>query len=185
MTDQNQNQSPFEKILNLDPGSTPVFDDKPLGVSSTAIAERGAALTDPTTGEIVARTSVPTLEEINKEERLEDLHIDGQLENIHDSAIIAFEKSSRMADEVDPKFAARNAEVAAQYLKIALDSVSTRIDAKHKRAKVRQGDIEAGKSSINNNTVIVTADRNELLRQILGGKAIEDGQVIEGKVIES
>ena len=169
MSDKKAN--PLEDIFNIEPGSTPVFHD--IHVSSASqVNERESSLIDPTTGEIVERSSMPAEIDIEKEERIEDLHIDGQLEGVHTNAIIAFEKSSRMAEEVDPKFAARNAEVAAQYLTIALNAVNSRVDAKFKRQKIRQSKLTAGAPSTINNTVIV-ADRNALLQQILGIKEIE------------
>jgi len=153
--------NPLESVFDIDPGSTPLFVDPPLSDPN----ERATTLPDPTTGEVVKRKSDPSTPEIDREERLEDLHIDQQLETIHSSALVAFEKSARMAEEVDPKFAARNAEVAAQYLNIALSAVNSRVDAKFKRQKVRLAKETSGQPSTVNNNVIV-ADRNELLKQI-------------------
>ena len=158
-------QSPLESIFDIEPGSTPVFTE---GLCTDGfLNERATTLVDPTTGETVNRSSSPDLNEVTKEERLEDLHIDQQLESIHSHAIVAFEKSSRMADEVDPKFAARNAEVAAQYLNLALNAVSLRVEAKYKRQKVRlAANKESQNSGIPNNGVVLV-DRNALLRQLL------------------
>jgi hypothetical protein len=172
----NPKASPLEAVFNLEPESTPVFDDN----FETAENERASQLVDPTTGDIVERSSSPTLPEIEKEERLEDLHIDSQLENIHSSAIVAFEKSSRIAQETDPKFAARNAEVAAQYLTIALNAVNSRVDAKFKRQKVRQTEREAGTPGTVNNTVIV-ADRNTILDQIFNRDSNGVTNIIEAE----
>lgn len=158
--------NPLENVFNIDPGSTPVFAD--IHPSATgSMNERGSALVDPTSGEIIPRSIDADILALDKEERIDDLHIDTQLEGVHNNAIIAFEKSARMAEEVDPKFAARNAEVAAQYLNIALNAVNSRIDAKYKRQKVRIAKEGAGTpTSINNN--IFVADRNQLLKQIFG-----------------
>jgi hypothetical protein len=164
----NDKANPLESIFNIEPGSTPVFHD--IHVDTAAqINERASTLIDPTNGEIVARSSSPEELELEKEERIEDLHIDGQLETVHTYAIIAFEKSSRMAEEVDPKFAARNAEVAAQYLTIALNAVSSRVDAKYKRAKVKITKEKKDVALPNRSTVIIM-DRNTLLKEILGNK---------------
>jgi hypothetical protein len=160
------NSNPLENIFDIDPGSTPTFDDMHPSVTGQ-MNERSSALVDPTTGEIVPRKSNADTADLDMEERLEDLHIDGQLEQIHNIAITAFEKSARMAEEVDPKFAARNAEVAAQYLTLALNSVNSRVDAKFKRQKVRLSKETAGAPSTVNNNVFV-ADRNVLLKQIFG-----------------
>jgi hypothetical protein len=155
---------PLEGIFDIEPGSTPVFHDI-HGGTGLPTNERSSQLLDPTSGEVVERKVDATIDELEIEERLEDLHIDGQLETIHSNAIIAFEKSSRMAEEVDPKFAARNAEVAAQYLNIALNAVNSRVDAKFKRQKVRMSK-DISPKTVNNNVII--ADRNSLLKQIFG-----------------
>lgn len=152
---------PLEEIFDIEEGST--FKNSPVVIKS----ERAGSLIDPTSGEILPRSIELTPTEVDREERIEEMHIDGQLDSIHTSAMIAYEKSARMAEEVDPKFAARNAEVAAQYLNIALNAVNSRIDAKFKRQKVRLAREGGSKPTTVNNNVIV-ADRNELLRQILG-----------------
>ena len=163
MSDDEKKPNPLESVFNIDPGSTPVFADAPSIVGQ--VNERAVALVDPVTGDIIERSTEPDFMAIEKEERIEDLHIDGQLESVHNAALIAFEKSARMSEEADPRFAARNAEVAAQYLNIALNAVNSRVDAKFKRQKIRQTAIKAGTPGTVNNNIIV-ADRNELLKQI-------------------
>jgi len=160
----------FENIFNIEPRSTSVFSDNFKDEVSTN--ERASTLIDPTSGEIVARSSTPEDIELEKEERIEDLHIDGQLETVHTSAIIAFEKSSRMAEEVDPKFAARNAEVAAQYLTIALNAVNSRIDSKYKRQKVKLAK-EKKDGVLPNGSTVIIMDRNALLKEILNKDVID------------
>lgn len=161
MSDKKAN--PLEGLFDIEPGSTPTFHDS----IKSEVNERASMLVNPTTGELVIRKIDPSQSEIDSEERMEDLHIDGQLESLHMSAVIAFEKSARMAEEVDPKFAARNAEVAAQYLTIALNAVNSRVDAKYKRQKTRMDKITTATPGTVNNTVIV-GDRNEILKQIFG-----------------
>ena len=125
----NQTPHPLESVFNIQPGTTPL---------STASASVSNEMLDPSTGEIVVRKTEDVSDlEIAKEERIEDLKIDGQIDVIHGAAMTAFEAQHRLSQEVDPKFSARNAEVAAQYLKIALDAVGTRVDTKFKRNKIR------------------------------------------------
>ena len=138
----NQTPHPLESVFNIQPGTTPL---------STASASVSNEMLDPSTGEIVVRKTEDVSDlEIAKEERIEDLKIDGQIDVIHGAAMTAFEAQHRLSQEVDPKFSARNAEVAAQYLKIALDAVGTRVD--------------------------IVADRNDLLKNMFenSGKAIEE-----------
>jgi hypothetical protein len=149
---------PLESVFSIEPGSTPV---------QTAAAQVSAEMVDPATGDIIERkTEGVTDPEIAKEERIEDLKIDNQIDVIHSAAMGAFEAQLRLSQEVDPKFAARNAEVAAAYLKIALDSVGTRVDAKYKRSKVRLAQNE-GPRSVQNNLIV--ADRNDLLKNLFEG----------------
>lgn len=154
---------PLEKVFDLEPSSW----ESPVIPKSS---EREKNLLDPTTGELVPRTAEPNQGDLEKEERLEDLHIDGQLETIHSAAMDAFEKQVRMSDEVDPRFAARNAEVAAQYLTIALNATNSRVDAKAKRQKIRlQKQIAAGAAGGNTitNSNVIIADRNAVLKALL------------------
>ena len=159
-TDEAEDANPLEKVFNIEPGSTPVFAPTP---NSYEMSDRGHSLIDPTSGEMLPRVLDADTEQLEKEERIEDLHIDAQLDGIHSAAITAFEKSARMAEEVDPKFAARNAEVAAQYLNIALNAVNSRVDAKFKRQKVRLTKMTAGAPATVNNTNVFVGDRNALL----------------------
>ena len=153
------NSTPLENLFDLDPGSTP----KAVIIEKKTTTE----LIDPTTGEIIERkVDGPTAIELAKEERVEDFKIDGQLETVHTAAMQAFEAQHALSQQVDPKFSARNSEVAAQYLNIALDSIKTRGDLKYKRQKIRiASDPETvGRAPTQNNLVI--ADRNDVLRSL-------------------
>lgn len=155
---------PLESVFNIEPGTTPM---------SVASAQVSNEILDPSTGEVIERkVEGATQAEIDKEERIEDLKIDGQIDSIHGAALSAFEAQHRLSQEVDPKFSARNAEVAAQYLKIALDAVGTRVDSKYKRAKVRLSQND-GPRQVQNNLIV--ADRNSLLQDLFdkSNKVIE------------
>jgi len=158
---------PLESVFNIEAGTTPL---------SVASAQVSNEMLDPSTGEIVVRKVEGASDaDIAKEERIEDLKIDGQIDVIHGAAITAFEAQHRLSQEVDPKFSARNAEVAAQYLKIALDAVGTRVDTKYKRNKLRL-EQTAGPRQVQNNLIV--ADRNDLLKNLFEGS----GKIIEQEV---
>lgn len=171
MNDQDENDKldPIAAVFGLDT-PTPTFAD--IHPSNTGnLNEKASTLVDPTTGQLVPRkVDEVTLSDLEKEERIEDLQIDAQLDHVHNVAIEAFEHQQRMSQEVDPKFSARNSEVAAQYLKIALDAVSQRVDAKYKRQKVRIAKQDIGTPGTVNNNVIV-ADRNALLKELINKKS--------------
>lgn len=157
---------PLEDLLGITPGSTyqglppstPEVDPSPETRTSIAV-------TDEATGMIVERSLAPTDEELDREERLEDITNGQKLDSIYKVAYTAFENQHRMSQEVDPKFSARNAEVAAMYLKIALDSVESKVGAQHKRAKVRiaRGTLGTPRSVQNN---VIVADRNTILQSL-------------------
>lgn len=90
-----------------------------------------------------------------------DVEIEQQFQTIYDVALTAFESSRDTAEIVDPKFAARNAEVAAVYLNTALAAAKEKAMLKQHKDKIEQS---AGAKTVNNTVVI--ADRNELLRQM-------------------
>jgi len=150
----------LEATFNIEAGSTPNFQDKVekhLPVAGT--------ITDPQTGEIIVREIDASHELIDKEDRIEDLQIDGKLNEIYDNAITAFNNHAGLAENADPRFSARNGEVAAQYLKLALDSTNSKVEAKYKRNKVRIARMGAGTpNSVQNNLVV--ADRNDVLKSI-------------------
>lgn len=167
MNNPTDTSHPLEKVFDLDPIAWQSPQVHP-------VSERERALINPISGEIIERSDKPDYNALEKEERLEDLHIDGQLENIHVAAMEAYTKQTRMMDEVDPRFAARTGEVAAQYLSIALSATNSRVDAKFKRQKVRIAKAAAGTpdSVITNNNLIV-GDRNDVLKALLAqGQAI-------------
>lgn len=161
------NTHPLEDLFNLEPGSTPSpfkFEDSLVPPSRLSI-ENSASIVDPATGELISRTS-DGASDLEKEERIEDLHIDAHLDNIRGAAHGAFEAQLRLSQEVDPKFSARNAEVAAQYLNIALNAVNSKINAKFKRQKIRiEKNASLVPNTVNNNVIL--ADRNQLLQEIM------------------
>lgn len=166
-------EHPLETVFGLDAGTT--FSEEVVNTLST----RPSELVDPTTGKVVSRSSEAQPDELEKEERLEDLHIDGQLDVIHSTALQAYEKQTRLIEEVDPKFAARNAEVAAQYLTLALNAVNSRVDAKYKRQKVRLAKATSNAPGTVNNNVIV-ADRNQLLKLMQEAKEVKGETIFAG-----
>lgn len=117
---------------------------------------------------IESGTTISTVQEVNPEiiegaieenTNQEDVAISRQLATVFGYAIDAFEQQTQMVQEVEPKFAARNAEVAAQYLNIALNSINTRATIRNNKLKLKAGSkaevVEGG---------AIMADRNELLK---------------------
>jgi len=131
----------LEDVFGIEPGST-------------------ISKVQPQTTEIVAtmEDSADTSSLINEEDRA----VSSQLATIYGYAIDAFEQQTQMVQEVDPRFAARNAEVAAQYLNIALNSVNTRAKIRHEKLKLK---VDGSTPNTVNQNLIV-ADRNEILKML-------------------
>lgn len=152
---------PIEDFLDIEPGSTQqAFQDSATPQTN--------ALIDPTSGEVIERkTNEVTEEQLVREERIEDLQVDAQLGEIHTAAMQAFYQQAALAQQVDPKFSARNAEVAAQFLTAALNTVNSRVDAKFKRQKIRldkQKLTDGVPNSVQNNLIVT--DRNSLMKSL-------------------
>jgi hypothetical protein len=151
--------SPFEALFNIQPGSTPVAHELP----SDAYTKVGGNLVDPISGEIIQQTVDANSAEIDKEDRLEDLKLQGQMDTIHAAALGAFNQQQTLSQEVDPKFSARNSEVAAQFLTIALNAVAQRAKTKNDRQKLRLAkEGGSGPSTVNNNLIV--ASREDMLK---------------------
>lgn len=92
----------------------------------------------------------------------EDAAIDKKIDAVYDAAIDAFNTQTAYTEIIEPRYAARNAEVAANYLTIALNAAAT-------RARVK-GDRKRGAAFIpfnnGNPNGTVTASREEILRMI-------------------
>lgn len=101
------------------------------------------------------------------EDRNKDTEIDGQLDEVYDIALQAFNTQNELTQSIDPRYSARNAEVGAQYLRIALDAAAQKsnklINNKKLRGSKGQSDIE-NNGTINNN--IIVADRNQILQML-------------------
>lgn len=87
-----------------------------------------------------------------------DKELESQLQDLYDMALEAFENQQEDADGVDPRFRARNAEVAVQYLKTALEAVREKSLLKQHKDKV-----DVKRTGTSNTNVLIT-DRNDLIR---------------------
>ena len=94
---------PLEEVLDLEPGTTLV----------PALPERSTEL-------------VVTDEYDNKDNEIEQ-----QFQEIYDAAMDAYETQALDAEKVEPKYRARNQEVAVQYLNAALNAAKEKAGMKH------------------------------------------------------
>jgi hypothetical protein len=94
----------------------------------------------------------------------DDVLVEQRIDEVYDAAMSAFNNQTAFIEVIDPKFAARNAEVAANYLNIALQAATNRAKVKTDRKKANQQFVPYTNNKITNNTVICT--REEVLRMI-------------------
>jgi hypothetical protein len=109
-----------------------------------------------TEGELAEMAEVPQPEEKDEEDR----EIDSKIDAIYDAALETFQQQTEYTQIIEPRYAARNAEVAASYLSIALNAAATR--AKVKGERKRQAAFVPYKDKSQNNVVV--ANREEIMR---------------------
>jgi hypothetical protein len=92
----------------------------------------------------------------------EDIEIDRKVDEVYEAAIGAFNTQTAYLEVIEPRYAARNAEVAANYLNIALNAASVRAKVKGDRKK------NAAFVPFSNNKTsgAVVASREDLLRMM-------------------
>lgn len=114
---------------------------------------------DDTDYEVAEVQSQPV--EVVKDE--EDIDTDQKIDAVYDAALEAYQNQTAMVELLEPRYAARNAEVAATYLNIALQAATSKARVKNDRKRVGQF-IPGAPNKITNNTIV--ASREEILRMI-------------------
>jgi hypothetical protein len=82
---------------------------------------------------------------------------------VYDAALETFQNQMAYTEIVEPRFAARNAEVAASYLNIALNAAATRARVKGDRARTKTFVPYANGRNANGTVV---ASREDIMRMI-------------------
>lgn len=104
-----------------------------------------------------------------------DKQLDTEYQQISNMALSAYEEMLEMA--IDSKQPARMAEVAAQFLNIALDSVNKKANHKQHKDKINVRNKAKPSKTVNNNLII---SRNDLLNKI----KTDHIDVIDGEIVE-
>lgn len=92
----------------------------------------------------------------------DDIEIDKKIDAVYDAAFEAFNQQTQYAEIVEPRYAARNAEVAANYLNIALNAAAARARVKSDRKRAGSFIPYAGKTQNN----VVVASREDIMKLI-------------------
>ena len=132
-------QNPLDALFN-----TPAFNDD--------------------TEEKYVQTTEGTLSEITPPPEVDpaDVENDARIDAVYNAALDAFTQQTQYQEIIEPRYAARNAEVAANYLTIALNAAAT-------KARVR-GDRKKQSAFVpytnNKASNVVVASREDILRMI-------------------
>jgi len=111
-----------------------------------------------TEGELAEMRAPPEVEEKDDEDR----EIDAKIDAVYDAALETFQQQTEYTQIIEPRYAARNAEVAASYLAIALNAAATRAKVKGERKRQASFVPYAGKTQNN----VVVASREEIMRML-------------------
>jgi hypothetical protein len=95
----------------------------------------------------------------------DDLMIEKNIDTVYDAALMAYENQTALTEIIEPRYAARNAEVAAAYLNIALAAANSRAKVKTDRKRANQAFVPYANGGKTTNNIVV-ADRNTLLKMI-------------------
>lgn len=106
--------------------------------------------------QVTEKDMVPTDVVPVAEKDEEDVEIDVKIDTVYTEAIDTFRQQMQYAEIVEPRYAARNAEVAANYLNIALGAAGMRAKVKSDRKKTNAFVPYAGKNP--NGAVVASLD---------------------------
>jgi len=145
-------QHPLDKVFNVD------ADDAIDIEAEYAIAEL------PPSAQAVAAPGAP-IEAPPDPKDADDIIVDQRLDTVYEAALEAYQNQTAHIEIIDPRYAARNAEVAANFLGLALQATMGRSKVKVDRKRANQVFIPhggAGRSTTN----VVIASREEILKMV-------------------
>lgn len=93
----------------------------------------------------------------------DDILVEKRIDEVYEMALQTFQNQTAFTEIIEPRYAARNAEVAANYLNIALAAANSRAKVKTDRKRANQAFIPHANKTTNN---LVVASREDVLRMI-------------------
>lgn len=121
---------------------------------------------EPGTTIVPVVETIPTVLTPAEEYDNKDVEIEQQFQEVYDAAMTAFEVTSETVSQIEPKYRARNEEVAVQYLNTALAAAREKAGLKGHKDKMAVTKVKAsGPQTVNNNLIV--ADRNEILKKLI------------------
>ena len=139
---------PLESVFNMQSGSVDINIESQYELQES-----------PLTPQAVTGEPMPDV----KDE--DDLLVEKRIDEVYDAAMTAYQNQSAYTEIIEPRYAARNAEVAANYLNIALAAANSRARVKVDRKRANQQFIPHGGGGKTTNNIIV-ANREEILKMI-------------------
>lgn len=143
----NKFNNPLDSVFNIDPGQDDFDIEKEYGMT-----------------EVSSATPAPAEPQADIKDE-DDKLIEERIDEVYDAAMTAFNNQTAYTEIIEPRYAARNAEVAANYLSIALNAANSRSKVKTDRKRANQAFIpyaNGGKSTTN----VLVASREEILKMI-------------------
>ena len=113
------------------------------------------------------------------------LPIDQSLTDVYERAMMAFEEQVNNAGIVEPRFAARNMEVAKMFLDSAIEALKLRNRQTEHKDKVILSNAKLGRRGTGKTTNnILIADRNDVLRELFKNRPPMKKEVVPIEVEE-
>lgn len=141
-------EHPLEEFFNIEPASTEVIKYQ-------------------------RKTELTVYGEFDEKDReLEDTY-----QEIYDAAMTGYDTLNEMIDTADTRVVARLAEVGVQHLNVALAAASKKTALKENKDKLLARAKNAGPKTLNQ-TIVLSGDRNDILRQL------SQTDVLEGEIVD-
>lgn len=153
---------PLEDVFNMPHNSAPLnFEDRYDRVEPSEL------IPTPVTADATEPQIPPDVKDDD------DIKTDKRYDEVYDAAMSSFNNMTAYTEIIEPRYAARNAEVALQALGLALQANSAKAKTKVDRKRTNAAFIPFNNQGRNGNII---ADRNELMNLIS-----VDGEVKEIK----
>lgn len=176
---------PLEEILEIEEGSTPRIDNpflaaeqennlfndedtKDLEVDADEFYDVDTSIDD-------VMTKAPVVEDFYDDI---DKKTEQKFQEIYNFGLQAFSTQLQEARLVDGKYRARNLEVAAQYLRIALDSAKDAGNQKANKDKIKVAEKKVTQDA-NKTTNNIIVDHSTLLKALAQAEKVNNTKVID------
>lgn len=96
----------------------------------------------------------------------DDLLVEQRMDEIYDAAMQAYEAQTGYMEVIEPRYAARNAEVAANFLNLALQTTLGRAKVKNERKRANQAFVPFAQPGGRTTNNLIVANREDILKMI-------------------